>query len=194
VVKSPKTARNTSARGPTGTGRREAESRSAQCRSYSRQPPNTRQWPFAAPPQTQGRGAPEQVLFHQAAGASSALEQIFTEEHPIDCVHQMLVYSHNRNGNASAHTDPRSSTSNLIGRVERRDGGRTNHVWEPASKPHGPVKSYESNAQDKQPPCTTSTCYDRIFRNGHSVVTLRPFFTRVYGECFIIDDSKLKVQ
>ena len=124
----------------------------------------------------------------------SAGEQIFTEEHPIACVHQMLVYSHNRNGNASAHTDPRSSTSNLIGRVERRDGGRTNRVWEPASKSHGPVKSYESNEQDNQSPCMASTCYGRIFRNGHSVVTLRPFFTRGYGECFIIDDSKLKVQ
>ena len=103
-------------------------------------------------------------------------------------------YSRNRNGNTSVHTDPRSSTSNLIGRVERRDGGRTNHVWEPASKSHGPVKSYESNEQDNQSPCMASTCYERIFRNGHSVVTLRPFFTRGYGECFIIDDSKLKVQ
>jgi hypothetical protein len=129
-----------------------------------------------------------------AAGPPQRREQIFTEEHPIDCVHQMLVYSHNCNGNASAHTDPRSSTSNLIGRVECRDGGRTNHVWEPASKSHGPVKSYESNEQDNQSPCMASTCYERIFRNGHSVVTLRPFFTRGYGEFFIIDDSKLKVQ
>ena len=40
----------------------------------------------------------------------------------------------------------------------------------------------------------TAMCYELIFRNGHSVVTLRPFFTRGYGECFIIDDSKLKVQ
>ena len=156
----------------------------------AKQPPSAIRRAAAGP----GAGGPGVGIFCLAFGPSSALEQIFTEEHPIACVHQMLVYSHNRNGNASAHTDPRSSTSNLIGRVERRDGGRTNHVWEPASKSHGPVKSYESNEQDNQSPCMTFTCYERIFRNGHSVVTLRPFFTRGYGEFFIIDDSKLKVQ
>ena len=103
------------------------------------------------------------------------------------------MYSRDRGGNTAVYGDPRTTKSNLIGQVERREGKRTVHidVWAPAAKLPPWIEFYSAIKQDNPEQRVTFTSYEQIFQAKSPQAAFESFFLGDQGErTIIMDDSK----
>jgi hypothetical protein len=105
----------------------------------------------------------------------------------------MAMYSRDRGGNTAVYGAPRTTKSNLIGQVERREGKRTVHidVWAPAAKLPPWIEFYSAIKQDNPEQRVTFTSYEQMFQAKSSQAAFESFFLGDQGErTAIMDDCK----
>ena len=89
---------------------------------------------------------------------------------------------------------PRTTKSNLIGQVERREGKLTKHidVWAPRAKLLPWIEFYKPILQDQPNQTVTFTSYEQILEADSPQAAFDSFFLEDQGErSIIMDDSKL---